>query len=574
MLLNASLLNTSVLNGDSSSSGGSDDGDSGGSSGAFTRFVSAASKARMLDGIEYAVYVRVRIAGPDGVLLDYSNRNNIDWQAAVEVQKTQDEPIATASVKFIREQGSKSLSPFRTASNYNQIPYVLGDFSQGLGPSLDSGRRILIDFADVDTGTDPRSIEDADWHLVFEGTIDSVDAAKEQVVIDARDKSAELQDTWFPVPNVVNAASLSLPTVNIQQALAALLDLAHLTTITRLTVPVAPDPEVLVGSFRYDIEPVLDALLRVSQINGWDLRQFFSDATQQYELTYKDPGRNRTDVDWVLKPHSYIDITKWRIDRSAVRNDITVNYGPDDARLSYNTYSPESVARYGRRSMVLNEASDSPIQTEDAARLMAELILYDLAAPPLEIDAESFAFWPVEINNIVRFPANLVHSDTTVSIAVVGFKHTIEADGKSRTQWQFRGKPGLSYWSWFLRKPIIGGTSGAPDGDSPVPSGFGTLSQLPDYAADTIQFDWVYTGDGTPTFDLYVQRGNTGFVLEATGLSSPTHVYDVVTDIEPFHTPPDPPQIPIYVSYFVQAIVSGSVVATSPTSSAAYGFGP
>lgn len=565
MLLNSSLLNTALLNdsGGLGTSGGP--GPHSGLAGSG-RFVSESDLDLMLNGRAYAVFMRVRIADADGVLKDYSNRNSINWIQSVEYEQSLDQPIGTATVKLWREVGSKSLAPLRTDSSYNQTPFVEADLSLGIGPAIDSGRRILVDAAAIAMGSTP---EDDDWHLVFEGTIDSVDWAKSPVVLECRDKGATLADTWFPVPSVITDAG------NVQGALAELIDLGHLDVLTPLYVPVAPDPEVLVGSFRYDIEPVIDALLRVSQINGWDLRMRFSDEHQEFRLTYKDPGRDRTDFDFALSASKYIDVTQIKIDRTGIRNDFALSYFDVDLNdrpdLPITDYDPESVRRYGRRSMVLTEADDSPINTAESAANMLRLIKFDLAQPIVDKAIDMLYFWPVEIHDILRFSPNGTHSDDTLRLWVMGIKHTLVADGQSRTQLQVRGSAAGSYWNWLGRRPVIGDGL-VPDGTGVSPNGFTALAQEPDYSLDQITAFWSWGGDPSATFDVYVSQGKGGFSL--AGTSSSPLVVPTSVDIEPFHTPPDPPQAGIDISFYVVAHVTGKPDVTSGVCTASYGNGP
>lgn len=548
MLLNSSALNAALLNdtGVSSTSGGGGGG-AGGFGATFTRFVRTDELARITEGITYDVFAQIKIADAAGVMQNYRSRNGINWIHSLEYAGNIDAPIGTATVRLWRSVGGRSLAPLKTDSSYNSD-----------GPSIDSGRRISIDTASMVPGFLPA---DSDWRPVFEGYIDSVDWSQNPIVIECRDLGAPLADTWFPVPNTLPDSGLT-----IQETINLLLDLLHLDTWVTIYTPIAPDPAVLIGAFRYDIEAGIDVLQRLVQVIGWDLRYRWSDFDQSWRLTFKDPGRTRFSSDYTLTAAMYIDVKQLKVDRTFIRNDVAIWYGPDGSRALVTDYSPTSVNRYGRRSMVLQEASDSPIQTEADALLMAQLIVYDLAEPFADKIVEMPYFWPAELHNVITFPANLVHADTSLDLAVVAYKHVLDQQ-QTRTTLTLRGKPAGSYWQWLGRRPITpgGSTPVNPDGDPPGANGFATLQQTPNYAADLIQFDWGFIGDAAATFEIFAQRGAGGGFASAgtTGVGVYTFSFDPGSDIEPFITGTE---IPVEISFYVTAIVDSAVVATSRTS--------
>lgn len=540
------------------------------------RFVTEAELRRLLDGAGYNIAARVRIQDPSGVIRDYSNRDAINWIQSIEYSGGIDNNVATATVKLWREVGGRSIAPFRTNSAYNTIPFVSEELALGTGPSLDAGRRIAIDVATVDLGQVPT---DDDYHTVFDGFIDTIDWAKPIVQIDCRDLAGSLADVWFTQPGVIGASFLVGP-LPIAIVLVELLAAANLDVKLPLVIP-DPTPIALtfISAFRWNVEAALTVLTRVADAIGWDLRMRWSDADNAFRLTFRDPGRNKTTADWTIPPASYYDFSQFRIDRTNVRNDITVWYGPDGSRVFVNVYSEDSVARYGRKSMVIQEASDSAIQDSTSAQILALDILGDISEPEADAIFEMPFFWPADLNDIVKLPANLVHSDTDEQYAIVAYRHTLDggAQGKSRSQFTLRGKPASAYWRWFARQPVtIDGTIPQEgDGTNPVPKGFSSLLQVPNYATDHINFVWTWTGDAAATFKLFVQRGVSGFEFIAS-LPALTASYDftVGIDIEPFHTPPTPRQLAVDIAFAVIALNGSVVLATSRNCAASYGNGP
>jgi hypothetical protein len=113
------------------------------------------------------------------------------------------------------------------------------------------------------------------------------------------------------------------------------------------------------------------------------------------------------------------------------------------------------------------------------------------------------------------------------------------------------------------------------DGTNPVPKGFSSLLQTPNYTTNHIAFSWTWTGDAAATFKIFVQRGVSGFEFIAS-LPALTASYDftVGIDIEPFHTPPTPRQLAVDIGFAVIALSGSTVLASSRICAASYGNGP
>jgi hypothetical protein len=398
-----------------------------------------------------------------------------------------------------------------------------------------------------------------------------IDWADALVELDCRDLAAELADTWYTKPNTIG----SFPVYDLVAAEIVLISLLSPDTKLHFSVPAFPDPDVVVTPFKYDIESGIGPIVRVADVIGWDIRMRWDDSLQAFSLTLRDPGRDKTDADWTFGASNYYKFSQFRLDRTPIRNDVTVWYGPSVSRASVNAVDLESVRRYGRRSMIDQESSDGPIQDAPSAQALANLIVGDISDPFADAIVEMPYFWPADLHDLISFPANNVHSDEEQKLSIVAYHHQLDGgeQGKSRSQFTVRGKPAGSYYRWLARKPVGGETE--PTGDNPVPGGFAVLEQVPDYTADHVAFNWGWGGDSSATFDLYVQLGDTGFVyVDTIAALTFTYDYDVGTDIEPFHTPPDAPQVALSISFYLIAKVGSTIVATSRVSSASYGRGP
>jgi hypothetical protein len=343
MLINAYAINAIVINGGEESllphSGEPGSG----------RYVSDDELARLLEG-NYGVWPRVKIADAAGVIQDYSVRGSRDWGMAISYEGNIDAPIATATVKLWREHIAtlRSLAPLRSDSAWNAD-----------GPAINVGRFIQIEVACPELGVLPA---ESDYRVVFQGYIDSVDWAETPMTIEARDLGAQIQDAFL----IEDGTSIGVTDPDlIQTRIQEVLDAAELPVAVELYVPVIPDPAVYVPKRVRKTQPVMEAVQDVASTNAWDLRARWSDALQNFVLTYKDPGRTRTDVDFTLPPSAYFDIKQMKIDATDVRNDVTVTYKDilTGFREAVRRSDPVSVARYGRRMMVVQEDDNSPINS-------------------------------------------------------------------------------------------------------------------------------------------------------------------------------------------------------------------
>ncbi len=504
------------------------------------RYVSDAEVERILTK-NFGVWPRVWVADAFGVMRDYSTRDQLDWAVAVEMAGDIDAPISTATVKLWREHlpTLRSLAPLRSDSVYNVD-----------GPAINAGRRIQIDVACPALGATPT--ED-DYRIVFQGYVDSVDWAANPMTLECRDLGAQIQDMWFQSPNFIGTDEATEP---IQQAIADLLERGRLTVHVPLYVPLAPDPDVEVGIFSFAVEPVMTAVQRLAQVNGWDLRYRFADEFGEFRFTFKDPGRLKTEPDFTLWPYSLIDIKQIKIDRTQIRNEVTVGFRPDNDlgndRDQRTASDGVSANKYGVQSMVIQEDDTSPINTAELAQLMADLIVFDLAEPKADKIVELPYCWFLELQNLIRFPSNDVTHDGDLDLAIVSYRHVIN-QSQSRTTLTTRGSPAGDYWQWTQRRPVR--PVDVPESDA-MSRLFSDLAQTPDYATDHIVFSFTWNGpalgDINPSayYGIQVQTSAIGPFSSTINLGTDTfYDFTLAEDIEPFDTPSDSHPQTVQISF-------------------------
>ncbi len=552
MLVNGFAVNAIVINGGTESvlphTGAAGSG----------RYVSTTELRRLLSG-SYGVWPRVKIADANGELWDYSVRGRQDWGMAIEWSGDIDAPIATATVRIWREQVqiNRSLAPFRSDSSWNRD-----------GPAVFTGRFIQIDVATPPLGQRP---SESDYRTLFQGYTDGVDSAETPMVIDARDIGAQIQDVFL----IEDGTSIGATDPDlIQTRIQEVLDAAELPVAVDLYVPVAPDPLVYVPPRVRKTQPVMEAVQDIAATNAWDLRARWSDELQNFVLTYKDPGRNRTDVDFSLPPSAYFSVKQLKVDRTDVRNDVTVTYKDilTGFREAVRRSDATSVERYGRRMMIVQEDDNSPINSAELAIIMQNQILADFAEPKATSAVEMPFFWPVELHNRIRLEPNGVHMDDDLDLGVVAYRHAID-ERQSRTYIQTRGNAAGKYFQWLTRGGI------ATDAPSSVPGDalFSSLRQTPNYSSDEIDLSFVWGGDaltGAEHFSIAISVNDQAYGAWIDVGTLTGYLYSFPGNIEPVDDPTDPDMLFVRVAFkarmSIPLFIGEAVVATSAESSVTY----
>lgn len=386
---------------------------------------------------EYAVHARARIEDPDGnvIEVEYGADDRDAWLVSAEWGEDLDQPVSEATIRLRRSaEGALSLAPLMEGSPINR------DGSGQYAPRLDLARRIVLEVQITAPWEQPSA---AGWLHVFDGYVDRIDWSGPEAVLYCRDLGALLVDSWVEEESEYGAPDTGVPLEDVAQAI--LDDWCPGVTVY------APDPPgFMVTSYRIDRQSVMDALENLVQKIGWAIRYRWDSGAGQWRLTIYDPGRDKTTPDATIGPDDYADVTTLEIDRDLVRNVVEVEYrdAVTNERTTVVAQDPQSIARYGRRWMRIEEADDSPIDTAAEAQAMADAALSDLAWPDAE-QAIEMLLWPAaEIGDLYRFRANDGHYDRDHDWAVTSVRHQIALD-RHRTTIRTRGKPAGMYRQWF-----------------------------------------------------------------------------------------------------------------------------
>jgi hypothetical protein len=334
-----------------------------------------------------------------------------------------------------------------------------------LAPTLDGralfdvGRRIALQTACIEPG----GIADTgDWHTVFDGVIDEYDPASEPeddvLTLTARDLMSVVLQDWIE-ESVPTAGGLM---ATVLHELFDGREFGFTPTLfgqTNIFFTVVGDPlfEILPSPPNIGPGNRLEIMREIGLANGWDLRGRFGTGiygADVFVLTYYDPDRTKSTPDWTFDASKYYQVTALQVSRNTVRNvlKVTVN---DSARTTVEDADHASIDLYGRAFIEFSELGiGSYINTSEEG---FNLLLYaksDLSQPKATMEVPLPYFWPLELNDLVRFPANSVHHDTDLTLAVTGFTHILSEDGDASTVIQTRGRPAAANRDWRYNKPI------------------------------------------------------------------------------------------------------------------------
>jgi hypothetical protein len=185
-----------------------------------------------------------------------------------------------------------------------------------------------------------------------------------------------------------------------------------------------------------------------------------------FELHFYEPDRAKTVADFTIPASEYLRVTELRPDDANVRNVGKVKYvdGATGIIGEANAIDSGSVAIYGRRYLEINEDSSSNIDSQIEAQIMINAAIADTAIPFANHRVDTYYLWPVELGDLIAFPANDLHYDSEQKFAVMGFTVTIE-NGEAIQDILTRGKPAGAYTQWIRKHgkgPVFGTGIPAP----------------------------------------------------------------------------------------------------------------
>lgn len=383
---------------------------------------------------------KLLLENPDGAMVDMGNLEGVNWLDGVEISESADQPIKGAVLSLKREVGALSLSPFMEGSEINR------DGADDFAPFINPGRRFEVQIATMEAGDTPAS---EDWAVFARGKLDTPNIGLPQISISARDYGAVLNDRSIIEADEINYGDVEAEWPTLEEVAEEIAN--EVLDEGEFDLKVVGDPDFAIPKRVQSPGSLLEALMALFSLIGWDFRYLWDDEEEEFLPTLYEPARESTASLHTFGPGDYYVIPSLTLDQTGIRNVCIVMYTDGaGAEQSVRVEREASIDEFGELVMVLDER-DGPIQNEAQAEALAEAALSDTNAPPVALEVEMPIFWPAEIGDIYTFSANGKHFDTDQKYALFAYTHRLFGDQR-RTVMQLRGKPSGGYLRWLDRE--------------------------------------------------------------------------------------------------------------------------
>jgi hypothetical protein len=293
---------------------------------------------------------------------------------------------------------------------------------------------------------------------------DNDSGADKFFVCDTAGTTANAEPTWSTGANINDGTArwdyVGAPSTAgrpVEQVIQNLLDDNRATGDAAVTLYTPTSPSWAITQYIQSRDRNLQAIRALAQQIGWDCRMKWRSGTSQFELTLYEPERAKVTADYTFARNTYEEPTKLETAIENIRNAWRVTYSdtadlwPDGSakRKVIEVTDSTSITDYGELWAEISEASNSNVNTVTEATKLANAALSDCSRPTADFVVKTKQAFPwVELGDLYTFSADGRRYDTDLTFAVTGWKLTGEK-GKLATEFQMRGKPALSAWSWI-----------------------------------------------------------------------------------------------------------------------------
>tara|TARA_R100001129_G_scaffold74022_1_gene50496 strand:+ start:15197 stop:18505 length:3309 start_codon:yes stop_codon:yes gene_type:complete len=414
-----------------------------------------------------------KVPSPDG--------GTVDMLQGVRIDDSVDKRVTTGTVSIFRAHGRVNLSPLMSESYLNRATaantlsnrtYPTQTDTSYTAPTaadpttfLNIGRSIKIQMSRMPYGLYPDEVTSfsdtgSDWYNLLVGYVDVVDFGKDVISINIRDQGALLADAFIEADDDESDERFVPDNTSLYDAIDNVVDENWkspfgITSHPVLYEPVGADWLLSEGTIARDL--VLSAINKLASQIAWMVRykwdKGFGTDRQDFRLTLHEPDREKVLADSFISADDYVDLSKLSLDISGVRNAVKIAYyalkfdttlplgrrGPNDFpaithpsslapvqnTLTYE--DPESISKYGRRYMELQESAEDLIDSSIEAARMGNGILNDLKEPLAHTSLNAKDLVEVELNDMLSIEANDQSFDSDQNYAV----STINMDMKN-----------------------------------------------------------------------------------------------------------------------------------------------
>lgn len=217
------------------------------------------------------------------------------------------------------------------------------------------------------------------------------------------------------------------------------------------------DPQVGVGPYLTEFEPLGPQLRQWAQEKGWDFRHLPLGTDGRMIPTLYLPPRDKTVPDLDFATNQILGVPELAVDDSQVRAHIYVKY-PDPTTgelVTVQRVSTYAETQFIPRAMQIKLASDDPAANAVSANRLADYAVHDVGDAFTTKQIETYFNPWLTLHDMIGVDPDDVRFDYVTRWAVLGVGHTVTAE-KQRSQVDLRGgSPVGQYYSWFARETPV-----------------------------------------------------------------------------------------------------------------------
>ncbi len=380
----------------------------------------------------------VRVTTKTGRQISLRHYRGREFLRRLRISADIDSPSMELELDVQREWESISFSPLMLGSIANRVP--VGGASD-VALQQDNVVQVFVGVPGLDALTE-------EFMCIFYGRISSVDSGSPIMKVVARDPLHDLNAAW------ITDAEQELGSAGGTPAEVIMVDLMNRYGLGIPSIYTPTSPGWMITPYLQERSSLWEALSRFAAQIGWDLRwRWRPGDAYDGAPTFFEPGRDNMVDNYLFRADDYYDLSSLPVNLDEVRNSIYVTYGPEANRQTVWHLNLSSIEKYRlTRSMWIEEASNSPLQSEPEANAMALAALRDLSRPKASMSATMPLFPWVELHDRYAFAPNMVHFDSLLSFSTSGYAHEISG-GEATTTLNLRdGGPAAGAKSWLRRE--------------------------------------------------------------------------------------------------------------------------
>lgn len=360
---------------------------------------------------------------------DLTDWRGWNWCESFTLDDTAERTSAQLSVSLRREIGELSLCPGVTS-------YANTDDDGAAADVLKEARLVVLEVQLCPSGELPNP--NGTWHELFRGRIDTIDAGNADqpfLTLGCRDLFCEEEDTFIEGTSEVEDQYPLTAGDDVEEVMQDLLDDNVVTPRTPKVLYVPSSPGWIPNPFLQAKQPLAQALRALSDQLGWTVRYKWDNGTSAFRLTFFEPDRAGGGYVVAFSTADFARVDSASRDLASVRNVVQVWYtdATNGERLRVTRPSPAtstSITAYGRRTMIIAEASTSNINSSTEAVALAEAALADLAEPLWTFSVTLAGLYPyIEVHDAIRLSGSTRWFGTSIDCTVLAIRHSATPEG-------------------------------------------------------------------------------------------------------------------------------------------------